>query len=101
MSWRCLIYIILKTSNLVVLKTSDLRHLEEVLKTSDLQYFQDVSFVTSWRRPIYDVLKLSDLWSLDDVFETAFVLQSRSDVYTTSKEIIFFYFVLSEIFKKI
>ena len=60
-----------------VLKTSDLRRLEDVqivtswkrliydaLKTSDLRRLEDVQFTTSWRRLIYDVLKTSNLWRL-------------------------------------
>ena len=38
-------------------KTSDLR----LLKTSDLRHLEDVKFTTSSRRLIYDVLKTSDL----------------------------------------
>ena len=42
-----------------------------------------------WRRPIYVVLKTFDLQSLEDVCKRMSLLQSRSDVYTTSKEMIF------------
>ena len=61
-------------------KTSDLRRLEDVLftsswrrpiynvlKTSDLRRLEDVQFTTSWRRLIYDVLRTSDLRRLEDV----------------------------------
>ena len=43
---------------------------------------------------------MSDLARLGDVFRTISVLQGRSDVYTMSKEMIFSYLVLSEIFRK-
>ena len=66
-----------------VLKTCDLRHLDDVqfrtswrcliydiLRTSDLRCLEDVRFTLSWRRPIHDVLKTSDLWLLVDVWFT-------------------------------
>ena len=103
-----------------VMKTFDLRCLEDVqfgtswkhqihnvFRTLDLRR-EDLRFTSSWRRPIYVVLKtsnlrrLEDFWfvTLEDVCETTSVLQLRSDVYATSKEMIFSYFVLSEIFRK-
>ena len=36
-------------------------------KTPDLGRLEDVLFTSSWRRPIYDVLKTSDLRRLEDV----------------------------------
>ena len=36
-------------------------------KTSDLGCLEDVLFTSSWRRPVYDVLKTSDLRRLEDV----------------------------------
>ena len=96
-SWRRLIYVVLKTSDLwrledvwfttswrrlmsIVLKTSYLWRLENVrfttswrrliyvvLKTSDLLRLEDVWFMTSWKRLIYDVLKTFDLRRLEDV----------------------------------
>ena len=66
-----------------VLKTCDLRHLDDVqfrtswrcliydiLRTSDLRRLEDVRFTLSWRLPIHDVLKTSDLWLLVDVWFT-------------------------------
>ena len=66
-----------------VLKTSDLRRLEnvqlttswrrliyDVIRTSGLQCSEDVWFTSSWRRPIWDVLKMSDLQRLQDVWFT-------------------------------
>ena len=96
-----------------VLKTSDLSNLEDVqfatswkcliysiFRTSDLRRLEDDQFTSSWRCPVYDVLKTSDLWRLEDFCKTTSVQQRRSDVYATSKEMIFSYFVLFEIFRK-
>ena len=104
-SWRRLLYVVLKTSNLrrlenVWFTTSWGRLIYDVLKTSDLQPVEDVWFTTSWGRPIYIDLNTSDLRRLQDVCKTTSVWQRRNDVYTTSKEMIFLYFVLSEIFRK-
>ena len=64
-----------------VLKTSDLRRLEDVqfatswkrliynvYRTCNLRRLEDVWFTLSWRRPIYDMLKTSYLWRLEDVW---------------------------------
>ena len=72
-------------------KTWDLQRLEDVefttswrspiwdvLKTSDLRRLEDIWFMSSWRRPIYNVLKTSDLWRLEDVCKTTSVQQRRS-----------------------
>ena len=121
-SWRRPIYNVLKTSDLRRLEdvwstTSWRRRIYVVLKTSDLQRLEDVWFMKSWRRLIYDVLKTSvftsckgrlncdvlktsDLWRLEDVCKTTPAGQRGSDVYATSKEIIFSYLELSEIFRK-
>ena len=89
-SWRRLIYNVFRTSDLW--RFEDV-WLEDVLRTSDL-----------WRLcvvlKICVVLKTSNLWSLQDVCKTMSVYQCRNDVYTASKEVIFPYFVLSEIFRK-
>ena len=66
-------------------KTLDLRRFEdvwfmsswrrpiyEVLKTSDLRHLQDAWFTTSWRRLIYVVLKMYNLRCLENVWFTAF-----------------------------
>ena len=72
-----------------VLKTSNLRSLEDVwfpediwftsswkcwicdvLKTSDLRHLHDVWFMTSCRRPIYIFLQTSNLQCLEDVWFT-------------------------------
>ena len=66
-----------------VLKTYDLRHLDDVqfrtswrcliydiLRTSDLRRLEDVRFTLSWRCPIHNVLRTSDLWLLVDVWFT-------------------------------
>ena len=111
-SWRRLIYDVFWTSGLwryedVWFTLSGRRSIWDVLKTSDLQRLQDVGF-TTWRPPIYVVLKMSNLRrledfcfvTLEDVCKTTSVLQLRRDVYATSKEMIFSYFVLSEIFRK-
>ena len=59
---------ILKTSGKDIwLTTSWRRPIYDVLKTSDLRCLEDVSFTTSWGRLIYDVLKTSDLRGLEDV----------------------------------
>ena len=39
-------------------------------KTSYLRRLEDIWFTTSWRRPIYDVLKTFDLRRLEDVWFT-------------------------------
>ena len=75
--------------------TSDLRRLEDVwftsswrrpiydvLKTSDLRRLQDVWFTTSWRRLIYVVLKTSNLWRLENVW---FTTSSGSLIYDVLK----------------
>ena len=67
---------------------------------SDLRLLEDVQFTSSKGRPIFDVLKTSDLRRLEDVCKMTSVEQRRSDVYTASKEIIFSYLVLSEVFRK-
>ena len=77
-SWRRLIYAVLKTSNLrrledVWFTTSSGCLIWDVSKTSDLQRLQDVWFRTSWRRLIYYVLKTSDLRRLEDVCKTTSV----------------------------
>ena len=41
-------------------------------KTSNVWRFEDVRFRSSWRRPIFDVLKTSHLRSLEDVWFTTF-----------------------------
>ena len=104
-SGRCLIYVIFRTFGLQRLKDvwfalSWRRPICDILKTSDLQRLQNVWFMTSWRRPIYVVLKTSNLRRLEDVCKTTFVEERRSYVYTTSKEMVVSYFVLSEIFRK-
>ena len=51
-----------------VLKTSNLhRPIYDVLKTSDLWCFEDVWFTTFWRHRIYVVLKTCDLRRLEEV----------------------------------
>ena len=104
-------------------KTSCLRRLEDiwltpswrrpiydVLKASDLRRLQDVWFRASWRHAIYVVLKTSNLRRLEDVWLVTYwrrliydVLKTSvkrrlcSNVYATSKEMIFSYY---EIFRK-
>ena len=86
-SWRCWIY--------VVLKTSDLRCLEDIwfptswrrlvyvdLKTSDLRRLGDTWLMMSWRRLIYDILKTPDLQSFEEV---RFTTSSRSLAYDVLK----------------
>ena len=46
------------------------RPIYDMLKTSDSQRPKDVWFKTSWRRPIYVVLKTSNLRRLEDVWFT-------------------------------
>ena len=43
------------------------RHIYNVLKTSDLRPLEDVQFVASWRCLIYDVFRISDLRRLEEV----------------------------------
>ena len=62
---------VVKTSGKSVLFTSSWRRpIYDVLKTSDLQRLKDVWFKTSWRRPIYVVLMTSNLRRLEDVWFT-------------------------------
>ena len=75
-SWRCPIYIVLKTFDLrrlvdVWFTTSWRRQIYVVLKVSNLRLLQDFWFTTSWGRLISDVLKTSDLHRLQDVYKTA------------------------------
>ena len=63
--------------------TSWRRPINVVLKTSNLRCLEDVWFTTSWRRLIYDVLMTSNLRLLGDVFK-AFDLQPLEDVWFTS-----------------
>ena len=81
--------------------TSRRRLIYVVLKTSDLPRLEDVGFTLSKGRSIFDVLKTSDLRCLEDVCKMTSVEQRRSDVYTTSKEMILSYVVLSEVFRKL
>ena len=78
-SWRCLIYAVLKTSNLRCLEdvwftTSRGCLIYNVLKTSDLYRLEDSQFTTStsWGPSIYDVFKTSDLRRLEDVQFTTY-----------------------------
>ena len=81
---RRLIWDVLKMSDLVDLKNSDLQRLKDawftlscrrliydVLKKPDLRRLEEVRFTTSWRRLIYDVLKTSSLRRLEDVWFTS------------------------------
>ena len=60
------------------------RLIYDVLKTSDLRRLEDVRFTTSWRRLIYVVLKTSDLRRLQDVWLTTFWRRLIYDVLKTS-----------------
>ena len=104
-SWRRLIYDVLRTSDLRRLQDAQFMMssrclIYDVLRMSDLRCLKEVRFESFWRRPIYDVSKTSVKRRLQDVCKTTSAWQSPSDVYETSKEIFFFYFVLSEIFRK-
>ena len=82
---RRLIYDVMKTSDLrrledVVFKTSWRRPIYFVLRTSNLRRPPDVWFTTSWRRPIYVVLKTSNY----DVFKTFVKRRLCSKVVVTS-----------------
>ena len=46
------------------------RRIYEVLKTSDLRRLEDVEFTTFWRRLIYDVFWTFGLWRYEDVWFT-------------------------------
>ena len=76
-------------------KTSDLRRLEDiwsasswklpiydVLKTSDLRGLEDTWFTSSWRRLIYNVMKTPDLRRLGDIW---FKLSWRCPIYDILK----------------
>ena len=77
------------SGNDVQFRTSWRRLIYVTLKTSNLQRLENVWFRTSWKRPIYVVLKTSYLRRLEDVCKMTSVYQRRSSVYITSKEIIF------------
>ena len=62
----------------LLIMTSWRRLIYDVLKTSDLRRLQDVRFSTFWRRLIYDVLKTSDLRLLDDLYKTTSVEEVMS-----------------------
>ena len=86
-SWRRLIYAVLKTSNLrrledVWFTTSSGRLVYNLLKTSDLRNLEDVWFGTCWKRLIYKVFRTSDLGRLDDV---QFTLSWRRPIYDVLK----------------
>ena len=108
-TWRRLICDVLKTSDSRRLRDVGLRRLEDVLfttswrcliydvlKVSKLRRLEYVWFMSFGRRLICDVLRTSVLLRLEDVCKTTSVLQRRSDVYNTSKEMTFSYLVLSE-----
>ena len=64
MSWRRLIYVVLKASNLrrledVWFTMSSRRLIYDVLRTSDLRRLEDVLFTSSWRSSIYNIFKTS------------------------------------------
>ena len=68
-----MIYVVLKTSNLRSLEnvwftTSWRRLMYVVSKTFNLRRLEDVWFTMSWRRPIYFVLKTSNFRCLEDVW---------------------------------
>ena len=65
--------------------TSSWRHpIYDVLKTSGLRRLQDVWFTTFWRRLIYVVLKISNLRRLEDVWFTPSSGRLIYDVLKTS-----------------
>ena len=68
-----------------VVKTSGKRCLiYDVLKTSYLRHLEDIQFTTSWRRLIYDVFKMSNLGRLEDVWFTISWRHLIYDVLKTS-----------------
>ena len=57
-----------------VVKTSGRgRFVYDVLKTSDLRLLEDIWFAVSWGRLFYDILKTSDLRRPEDVYRTTSV----------------------------
>ena len=74
-------------------------------KTSDLRRLEDVWFTSSWRRPIYDVLKTSDLWRLQDVwFSTSwrcliYVVLKTSNLRRLEKRLIYNVFRTSDLWR--
>ena len=100
MSWRRLIYDVLRTSALRRLEnvqfTTSWRHpIYIVLKTSNLRRLGDVQFTLSWRLPIYEVLETSDLRRLEDVwFKTSWrrlinVVLRTFKITTSSRRLIY------------
>ena len=74
----------LKTKPDIVTASYRRRLIYDVLKTSDLRCLEDVRFTTSWRRLICVVLKTSDLRRLKDVWFTPSWRRSIYDVLKTS-----------------
>ena len=66
----------------VLFMSSWRRPIYYVLKTSDLRRLENVWFKTSWRLPIYNVLKTSDLLRLEDVW---FLMSWRRPIYVVLK----------------
>ena len=82
-SWRCLIYVVLKTSNLrrledVWFMKSWRRLINHVMRKSNLRRLEVVCKTTFWGRLIYDVLKMSNLCCFEDV---QFTTSSRRLIY--------------------
>ena len=104
------------TKQCIIITSGKRRQIYDILKMSHVHHYEDVQFTTfsrrlihdvleksdfnTWRRQIYNILKTSDLWRNEDVCKTKYVSQRDSNVYIKSKETIFSYLVLPEIFRK-
>ena len=60
----------LTTKQDIVTMSGKRHRIYDVLKTSDLRRLEDLQFTTSWRRPIYVILKMSNLRRFEDVWFT-------------------------------
>ena len=84
----------------VRLTSSWRRPIYDVSKTSDLRRLEDVWFMTSWWRPIYVFLETSSRRLIYNLLRTSDLRRLKDVQFTTSKEMIFSYFILSAIFRK-
>ena len=74
----------LTTKQDVVMTSGKWRPIYDVLKTSDLRCLEDVQVTTSWRRLIYDVFRASDFQRPEDVWFTSSWRSPICDVLKTS-----------------
>ena len=74
----------LTTKQEVIMTSGKRRRIYDVLKTSDLRRLEDVQFTTSWRRLIYDVLRTAGFRRFEDVRFASSWRRPIYDVFKTS-----------------